>query len=86
MAYHVYVSVSGEGRIARYRMDAGTGALDPRSGNGDVLHFHAFQIVTTLVLGNCLRRKRQRESPDKHTRAHQEFPDFKNTHLIESPN
>ena len=33
MLYHVYVSVSGEGRIARYRMNARTGALDPQ---GDV--------------------------------------------------
>ena len=30
MAYHVYVSVSGEGRIARYRMNAESGALEPR--------------------------------------------------------
>jgi 6-phosphogluconolactonase len=34
MSYDVYVSVSGEGRIARYRMDAQTGALDPQ---GDVV-------------------------------------------------
>lgn len=26
--YHVYVSISGEDRLARYRMDAATGALD----------------------------------------------------------
>jgi len=30
MSYHVYVSVSGEGRIARYAMDAESGALKPR--------------------------------------------------------
>lgn len=30
MAYNVYVTVSGEDRIARFRMDAATGVLDPR--------------------------------------------------------
>jgi 6-phosphogluconolactonase len=29
LIYHVYVSLLGEGRIARYSMDAETGALDP---------------------------------------------------------
>lgn len=31
MSYHVYVTVSGEGRIARYAMDRETGALTPRA-------------------------------------------------------
>ncbi len=30
MAYHVYVTVSGEGRISRYRMNAESGALEAR--------------------------------------------------------
>jgi len=33
MSYHVYITVSGEGRIARFAMDRETGALTPR---GDV--------------------------------------------------
>ena len=31
MTYHVYVTVSGEGRIARFAMDRDTAALEPRA-------------------------------------------------------